>query len=80
MPRLSVPSTEAPTATQAAPAAADAPAMASTVEVPARTRVLRRVSSIQALFLGAAKEGGRLATFSRQMGLSHDVVVAHVQV
>lgn len=80
-PRLSVPPlTVAPPETSEAPAAVDVPAMASTVEVPARTRVLRRVSSIRALFLGAAKEGARLTTFSRQMGLPHDVVVAHVEV
>lgn len=80
-PRLSVPPlTVAPPETSEAPAAVDVPAMGSTVEVPARTRVLRRVSSIRALFLGAAKEGARLTTFSRQMGLPHDVVVAHVEV
>lgn len=80
IPKLSVPSTAASTATSAAPTTDSAPEMASTVEVPARTRVLRRVSSIRALFLGAAREGRRLTTFSQQMGLPHDEVVAYVQV
>ncbi|CAM9447520.1 unnamed protein product [Ectocarpus fasciculatus] len=52
---------------------------ASTVEVPARTRVLRRVSSVRSLLLGVKEDGERLANFSQQMGLPHDTVVEHVQ-
>lgn len=48
--------------------------------VPARTRVLRRVSSIRRLFLGATKDGERLKHFAEQMGLPHNVVVTHFQV
>ena len=50
------------------------------VGVPARTRVLRRVSSIRKLFLGATKTGEQLEHFAEQMGLPHDVVVKHFQV
>lgn len=51
------------------------------VEVLMRTRVLRRVSSVRQLLLGAATRGGeRLAYFSRQMGLPHDAVVAYFEV
>lgn len=65
-------------AVQTAPGAAG---KASTAEVQARTRVLRRVSSVRELFLGVAmQEGERLANFSRQMGLPHDTVVTHVRV
>lgn len=53
---------------------------ASPVGVPARTRVLRRVSSIRKLFLGATKTGEQLEHFAEQMGLPHDVVVTHFQV
>lgn len=52
----------------------------SAIEVPARTRVLRRVSSVRSLLLGVKEDGERLANFSQQMGLPHDTVVEHVQV
>lgn len=64
----------------ALPTALEAAGKTSTVDLPARTRVLRRVSSVRELFLGVAKEGERLANFSRQMGLPHDIVVAHFRV
>lgn len=57
-----------------------ADAEGSPVGVPARTRVLRRVSSIRKLFLGATKTGEQLEHFAEQMGLPHDVVVKHFQV
>ncbi|CAM9154766.1 unnamed protein product [Ectocarpus sp. 13 AM-2016] len=52
---------------------------ASTVEVPARTRVLRRVGSVRSLLLGVKEDGKRLANFSQQLGLPHDTVVEQVQ-
>lgn len=53
----------------------------ATVGTPMRTRVLRRVSSIRNLFLGAAEgEGERLQCFADQMGLPHSIVVEHVRV
>ena len=57
-----------------------ADAESSPVGVPARTRVLRRVSSIRKLFLGATKTGDQLEHFAEQMGLPHDGVVTHFQV
>lgn len=81
MPPLEVTSMATPTAGCAVPAVvADAAGKTLTAEVPARTRVLRRVSSVRELFLGVEKEGERLANFSQQMGLPHDTVVAHVRV
>lgn len=81
MPRLEVSSAEKSAGGSAVPAGAvDTPGKSSPVEVPARTRVLRRVSSVRALFLGVANKGERLEKFARQMGLPHDTVVAHVQV
>lgn len=53
---------------------------ASTVEEPARTRVLRRVGSVRSLLLGVKEDGKRLANFSQQIGLPHDTVVEQVQV
>ncbi|CBJ26035.1 Mitogen-activated protein kinase kinase (MAP2K) [Ectocarpus siliculosus] len=53
---------------------------ASTVEVPARTRVLRRVGSVRSLLLGVKEDGKRLANFSQQIGLPHNTVVEQVQV
>lgn len=73
-------STVKSTAGSAVPTSPESAGKTSTVEVPARTRVLRRVSSVRGLFLGVAKEGERLANFSRQMGLPHDIVVAHFRV
>lgn len=63
-----------------APSVLPAHAEDSPVGVPARTRVLRRVSSIRKLFLGATKTGKQLELFAEQMGLPHDVVVTHFQV
>ena len=80
MPRLDVLSTAKPTAVSAVPGAGDGSEKGSPVEVPARTRVLRRASSVRALFLGVENRGERLETFSLQMGLPHETVVAHVQV
>ncbi|CAM9652013.1 unnamed protein product, partial [Scytosiphon promiscuus] len=60
---------------QVVPISTGKSASANTSKVTARTRVLRRVSSIRALFLGVANEGERLANFSQQIGLPHDFVV-----
>lgn len=53
---------------------------ATTMAVTARTRVLRRVSSVRRLLLGDGKYGDRLAHFAQQMGLPHDDVVRLFQV
>lgn len=58
----------------------NAPASNATDEVLARTRVLRRASSVRQLFLGTTRRGERLAYFSRQIGLPHDTVVACFEV
>lgn len=58
----------------------NAPASNAPDEVLARTRVLRRASSVRQLFLGTTRRGERLAYFSRQIGLPHDTVVACFEV